>query len=745
MVGSAVQCVLDRSVVNHDTIHKFTNIGLSIFAVLCGKNRGVFVTTNTDPGNTYSCLTLPPSFQDLLSNPNIPMSTSNDIDLQFKAGNITGEETIGLLEELNTAIFDSSGDSSNAYDPYSCNLNGLSTYINCPFEDTALLQLHTKTVHEYRYDHHHDHDHDRDVEMETVTLPKLRGVTTVGMFVPTPWASQDNDGFLHYDADVFSDMYDMGLNTILIPVPTDHSFWHPEKERHDHHKSHRLLLAHPGPKEPKGSKKEKESKHKSTKGSKKDAKHEKEPQKIESKETKKRLSPVKKVARDVQYLLDVIDQAEKYDLYVILQLVGPSSKFHEIIEHIIDDVVTDHSETVIGLQLPTSASNDAIDVDYSSMVSTIRKYSTHLPIFVPVSIGQLAHVKAVHHDDAKHIYSALSMDHTTSVADVASSASLDDRMKLYYHENVACTQRSPIDYIRCYKNMPALITSGFDLAIDNCAFQYDTTVPFVNYGQCDRWDETIDSQWWHRHRQSLAVRKLASFEQGLGWVFAAWKVGDDETKSGTIATPAQLHSFTAVSSAGLFPDLHTYVVGSNDLGDDIPACLNPPLDDFILGDETLSPVPAPPPDCGNGWWNYTIQDCSYWVPPPPPPPCPVCEVCDGGNITDETWYNITDYDSSNITTEEASDELNHPPTHYHHHIHHHLPNSSEEVAKEDEILFEGMSKSMINSNAFDNGFGLHHMGVAFMAGMFIALSTIAFIYEYKKQNDYRNGYEVIQN
>ena len=58
-------------------------------------------------------------------------------DLQFKAGNITGVETIDLLEELNTVVFDSSGTNSNAYDPYSCNLNGLSTYINCPFEDTA--------------------------------------------------------------------------------------------------------------------------------------------------------------------------------------------------------------------------------------------------------------------------------------------------------------------------------------------------------------------------------------------------------------------------------------------------------------------------------------------------------------------------------------------------------------------------------------------------------------------------------
>ena len=78
-------------------------------------------------------------------------------DLQFKAGNITGDETIALLEELNTAVFDSSGAASNAYDPYSCNLNGLSTYVNCPFgdDDTTLLQLHTKRVREHHYDHHH--------------------------------------------------------------------------------------------------------------------------------------------------------------------------------------------------------------------------------------------------------------------------------------------------------------------------------------------------------------------------------------------------------------------------------------------------------------------------------------------------------------------------------------------------------------------------------------------------------------
>jgi hypothetical protein len=76
-----VQCILDPTLVTSETIYKFTNIGLSIFAVLCGKNRGVFVTPNTDPSNTYSCLTLPPSFKEIANiyDDTVPMSTSNDI------------------------------------------------------------------------------------------------------------------------------------------------------------------------------------------------------------------------------------------------------------------------------------------------------------------------------------------------------------------------------------------------------------------------------------------------------------------------------------------------------------------------------------------------------------------------------------------------------------------------------------------------------------------------------------------
>ena len=74
---------------NADTLGDFTNMGLSVFAELCGKNRGVFVVPHEEPGQTYSCLVLPPSFATnagipILSNGTlaVPMGTSNDIGTQ---------------------------------------------------------------------------------------------------------------------------------------------------------------------------------------------------------------------------------------------------------------------------------------------------------------------------------------------------------------------------------------------------------------------------------------------------------------------------------------------------------------------------------------------------------------------------------------------------------------------------------------------------------------------------------------
>jgi hypothetical protein len=83
-------CVLDDQILNRYTIHHMTNLGLSIFADVCGRNRGVFVVAPSEQQGeqptataaataaTYSCLTLPPSFAKGLPE-SVPMATSNDI------------------------------------------------------------------------------------------------------------------------------------------------------------------------------------------------------------------------------------------------------------------------------------------------------------------------------------------------------------------------------------------------------------------------------------------------------------------------------------------------------------------------------------------------------------------------------------------------------------------------------------------------------------------------------------------
>jgi hypothetical protein len=608
--------------------------------------------------------------------------------LQFKAGNITAEETVALLEQLNTAVFDSSG--GNADDPYSCNLNGLSTYTDCPWAAPDATKLFDWNVPSASSHHQH--------------FDTIRGVHLVGLLVPARWATNgQGSGFLTYEASDFTDMYNAGLNTVLISVPEEIDFW-----KTTHHRSLTELGRST-------SIREAPSNSKSHHGS------------SSSKITKPHTATIK---RDIHHLFDVLHMARDARLRVILQFVNGGTTTSsarepakDVVSHALRALM-DHApaaEVLWGVQLPSLGQTAEPWTGYREVIAAARHVTSHLPLFVPVHVGQLAQWKVP--ADA-HVYTALSMDHTTAIADIASSSSLDDRMKLYYHENVACTQRSPIDYAACYKGQPALITAGFDAAIDNCAFEADDTIPFVDYGQCSRWEETVGSPWWERHRQSFLVRQLASFEQGLGWIFAAWKVSEDDDLSlpaGSITAPAQLHSFTAVTAAGIFPNLHSYVTGSNDI-DDIPACLNPPLDDFILGGDTLAPVPAPPPDCGNGWWNYTIQDCSYWVPPPPPPPCPVCEVC-------------------NETTEATG------LVHYHHHAPSVTENDSFNTSLDSVASFElDMDGEMLTDrNDFIALYGLHHVGLAFVAGILLTTSVLGLWAGFMKHREHRRrvGYMVV--
>ena len=181
--------------------------------------------------------------------------------------------------------------------------------------------------------------------------------------------------------------------------------------------------------------------------------------------------------------------------------------------------------------------------------------------------------------------------------------------------------RSPIEWLDCYHNTPVFVSTGFDLGIDDCIHQDEDN--FNDYGQCDRFNETIASEWWERHRQSLASRQLFTYSKGLGWSFSAWKlfgVADDNTSGGdSIDSPAKLLCLRDVAAAGLLPPLETTATDAIELS---LACLNVPKSDFIMGDETFAPTPGPL-DCGNGWWNDNTLQCDYWIPPPPAPPAPI--------------------------------------------------------------------------------------------------------------------------
>lgn len=307
-----------------------------------------------------------------------------------------------------------------------------------------------------------------------------------------------------------------------------------------------------------------------------------------------------KLDRDEKLLKDTIKMAQAAGLDAIVRLEP--------------DGTTKHAGKLVTKAAKFALKHDVLALELFDMkhIDDARDESKKLPLLVPVSAGSLKDVEL----EDPYVFTSFSMDHASTVADVASSTSLDDRMKLFYHESVSCIKRSPIEYSACYKNTPMFVSSGFDLAVDDCVWKDIKGTTFEDFGQCNRFDETIGSSWWEHHRRSFAARQLFAFEQGLGWTFASWKLFDDNSLA--MDRPAKLLSLKAVAAAGLFPKL----------GSDIAkACLNPPESDFVLGDETLSPTPAPPPDCGNGWWNYTTKDCTYWIPPqtPAPSPCPSCE------------------------------------------------------------------------------------------------------------------------
>eukprot|EP00978_Attheya_sp_CCMP212_P047159 scaffold421244_cov58-Attheya_sp.AAC.4 len=533
-----VNCVVDRNVLNANTYPDFSNIGLAVFAPLCGKNRGAFVTNPPD-GRTYGCVSFPGSFGEKVGVSSDIIVDSNSIQKKYDDGNITASDAVELVDLFVQSVYFSSPLVEEDY--MACAVGGIAK-LDCPKQSLS--------------------------EVDTI-----RAVTLAGVFVPATWAtsgsiltSEQSESF--YSQSDFEDMKALGLNTVHIPI--------------------------------------------SAKMFEKDS------------------------SKELDMLEDLLGFATDAGLLAIIDIQG-EDQHHEHFAIEKAAKYADNAKNVIALSLPAH-----------SFVESARQGAKHLPLMIPTTGPKLSSlVDTVSHlKDDPNIFVALDWEQTSTVADVASSTLLDDRLKMFYHESIACDGRSPIEYASCYQGMSAFVSKGFDLSIDNCLHKEEPG--FFDFGQCGRLNETAGSNWWQRHRQSLLARQMASFETGLGWTYPAWKLYNPEATDvdmSVLDTPAKLRSLKHVAAAGLFPSL-----GDNKAT--LSACLNPPVADFVLGDDTMSPTPGPPPACDGGWWDPDLGKCAYWIPPPPtvaPTPCvsfveKECEPCDDTPVPCPTISSSDDED-----------------------------------------------------------------------------------------------------
>ena len=135
---SNVKCLIDRDVVNKDTIANMTDLGISFFAPLCGRNRGAFVLDPPD-GQTYGCVAFPSNYADLAGvDTEVTLEDSNDINEQFLAGNITASDAVELLDFFVKAVYDSSsGLLGGVHAPLSS--RAYSSYVSFPFPSLVLF------------------------------------------------------------------------------------------------------------------------------------------------------------------------------------------------------------------------------------------------------------------------------------------------------------------------------------------------------------------------------------------------------------------------------------------------------------------------------------------------------------------------------------------------------------------------------------------------------------------------------
>src|SRR3546814_847059 len=130
-----------------------------------------------------------------------------------------------------------------------------------------------------------------------------------------------------------------------------------------------------------------------------------------------------------------------------------------------------------------------------------------------------------------HTYMDTHAYHSFNAADIAAETEEEDREKIYAHEKIACGYTGSLRYQTC--NTVPVLVGEWSLAIDNCMDHLDAR--FKNYGQCDRIEERLTSDWWKDHIASFAQRQIAMYERELGWSFWTWKVDEvGETKPSAV-------------------------------------------------------------------------------------------------------------------------------------------------------------------------------------------------------------------
>lgn len=339
----------------------------------------------------YSCGSFPAAFStDVGLSDSIPDSVH--LVMTYAAGNMTSAQTVDVLDSYVKAVYDSSTGNDNT--PFACDAGGLATLVDCEHRATATAA--------------------------GLLEGGVRAVTLAGAFVPVPWVTGGKVLAMEEVAEFYSkkdfrDMAELGVNTVVMPVPC-RAF--------------------------------------SSKG--------------EVAETVSRMLERAEGA-GLKAIIVLVDEGKRSgDASMMEEHVGAAASFAA------------SSASVIALQLPPSP--------IPSLADVARSAAPGLKLLVPTSKERINRIDRRSLPEDGNVFAALELGYHESVANVASSDSLSDRMKMFYRE----FQMSS-DYLRLL-NRARLLTSPVSISISLANFDFYTQTR-VSYGEFRNWSDSLRP--WH--------------------------------------------------------------------------------------------------------------------------------------------------------------------------------------------------------------------------------------------------------